>query len=470
MLLAAALAEVERRSLELHSLMVVRNGFAVLEAYFWPFQAGWVHDIASVTKSFTSTLIGIAIDKGYIKSADERLLDLLPGRTVANLDERKKRIRLKQLLTMSAGLQCQAEPTEVTLAQMQQSPDWVQFMLDLPMTDEPGARFNYSSGACHLLSAILTQVTGQSALEFARQHLFGPLGFGEAVWPTDSEGRNHGWGDLMITPRDMAKLGYLFAHGGLWEGKQVVSRQWVAAATRRHLAVSDEEVQLQGYGYLWWIASPGTFAAIGRGGQRIGVVPGSDLVVVTNAAIGSARTRELDQVILSRVVPAARTTGPLRANRKGRDALRSQVERMGAPPAEARPVPPLPKTASRVSGRVYRLERAPFGISGLRLRFHPGPEAWFTLAIGDDAPEVGVGLDGIYRVTPKGLRGVPAAARGSWEGENTFVLDFLMVSTPNSFRMSFTFEDDRVHVLVQEATGLGEHRFSGSAVTGPKGL
>jgi hypothetical protein len=186
-------------------------------------------------------------------------------------------------------------------------------------------------------------------------------------------------------------------------------------------------------------------------------------VVVTNAAIGGGRTRELDQVILSRVLPAAQMPVPLRANRKGLDALRSQANRVAAPPAEVKPVPPLPEVAHRVSGRAYRLQGAPFGISGLQLRFTEGPEAWFTLAMGDNTPEKCIGLDGLFRITPQGLRGVPAAAKGAWHGGNTFVVDFLMVTAPNTFRMSYTFEGDQVQVLLQEATGLGEFRFSGRA-------
>ena len=157
-------------------MTVIRNGYIVADACFYPYAPGLTHDLASCTKSFTATLIGIALKDGHIKSLDQPLLGFFPERIAAHVDERKKAITLEDVLTMSSGLECHAEPNEITLFQMMGSPDWVQFMLDLPMRDEPGTHFEYCSGGSHLLSAIIRETTGMDAMTFAQLHLFGPLG------------------------------------------------------------------------------------------------------------------------------------------------------------------------------------------------------------------------------------------------------------------------------------------------------
>ena len=162
--------------------------------------------MASVTKSITSTLVALAIDKGLIKDVSQPVLGLFADRKASNLDDRKRAMTLDHLLMMEAGLQCVNSPTEVTLFQMLGNPDWIQFMLDLPMTDAPGARFAYNSGAVHLLSAIVRKTSGMKALEFARRSLFEPLGISDVIWPTDPRGEdNNGWGDLQLRPRQRAK-------------------------------------------------------------------------------------------------------------------------------------------------------------------------------------------------------------------------------------------------------------------------
>jgi len=230
--LADALSYIRQRQLNVHSLLVIRNGYIVLDAYFYPYDRAHTHDVASVTKSITAALIGIAIDGGQIQSVQQPVLSLLPERRVANREARKERLTVEHLVTMSSGLDCQYEPGEPTLSQMRQSDDWEQFMLDLPMVAEPGERFLYCSGGMHLLSGLISRTTGKSALEFARERLFAPLGVGQATWPADRLGISHGWGDLHLHPHDMAKIGYLWLNRGMWAGQRVVSAQWVDASTR----------------------------------------------------------------------------------------------------------------------------------------------------------------------------------------------------------------------------------------------
>ena len=173
--LAAGLLAIRQQGMNLHSVLIVRNGVVVLDAAFYPYDGKAVHDVASVTKSIMTTLIGIAADQGKL-TLDDPLLSFFPDRTIANRDARKERITVRHLASMTSGLDCTAANDEQTLQEMQQSPDYVQFTLDRKMISEPGQHFVYCSPGMHLLSAILQQATGMTALAFAQQHLFQPLG------------------------------------------------------------------------------------------------------------------------------------------------------------------------------------------------------------------------------------------------------------------------------------------------------
>jgi CubicO group peptidase (beta-lactamase class C family) len=191
--LAEALDFMRTKSIPVHSLLIVRNGMVILDAYFYPYTGHEVHDVASVTKSFTSATIGIAIEQGYIKSVDQKVLSLLPLAPV-DADPRRQSLSVRHLLTMTSGLDCDTEGGERALAAMRHSADWAVFALALPMRAEPGSRYAYCSCNNHLLSSIVTAATGKSLLEFAQNNLFRPIGIKDVTWPADPKGRTHGWG------------------------------------------------------------------------------------------------------------------------------------------------------------------------------------------------------------------------------------------------------------------------------------
>ena len=271
-------AVIKEKGLSLESLLIIRNGAIVSERYYSSNNADSPHAMYSVTKSFTATLVGIALDQGKLKGVEQRVADLLPGRTFENSDARKQSMTLENLLSMTAGLDF--VESDATYRQMYTSANWVQMVMDLPMAAEPGKTFLYCSGCSHILSAVVQEATGESTLAFAKKNLFQPLGITNLDWETDRQGiAIGGWG-LNITPRDMAKLGYLYLHNGVWDGKQVVSSSWVKTATTRH---TDTDGNL-GYGYQWWIyPTHNAYAALGRFGQTIFVAPDLNLIVVTTA-------------------------------------------------------------------------------------------------------------------------------------------------------------------------------------------
>lgn len=281
--LDAALVSARKQGLDLHGVLVIRHGFIVKEMYFPPYTAHTTHELYSCTKSFVSALTGIAVDKGLIPDVSLPVLGFFPGKTFAHTDSRKRAMKVEDLLTMSAGLGW-VEGDETYRRMYMSSRDWVQFVLDTPMTAEPGQRFTYNSGCSHILSAIIQEKSGMRTDEFARAYLFGPLGIRDPSWEKDPSGIPIGGWGLRLAPRDMAKLGYLYLHEGMWEGKQVVPVSWVRASTRRHVQADAG----WGYGYQWWVdpAVP-MYAALGRYGQSVFVVPSLDMVAVFTARIDS---------------------------------------------------------------------------------------------------------------------------------------------------------------------------------------
>jgi CubicO group peptidase (beta-lactamase class C family) len=295
--LTLMLETVKQQKLSLHSFLVIRNGYIVSETYFQFYNENTKHELYSCTKSVIATLVGIASDQGSIDRLSHPVLDFFPERAVENRDARKEAMTVEDLLTMRSGLDWQ-EGDPIYRA-MYQSRDWVKFVLGKPMKEQPGSQFNYCSGCSHVLSAVIQQKTGMNTQDFAQQKLFAPLGISSLNWGRDSQGIPIGGWGLQITPRDMAKLSYLYLHNGMWDGQQIVSAEWIKTATQKHTATDGK----LGYGYQWWIyPSFGAYTALGRSGQTIFVVPDLNLIIVTTADVGGHD--EIFKLIAQYIVPA----------------------------------------------------------------------------------------------------------------------------------------------------------------------
>jgi CubicO group peptidase (beta-lactamase class C family) len=443
--LADMLDHIRSRSLPIHSLLLIRHGHLVLEASFFPYESGTPHDIASATKSVTSLLIGIAVDKGYLKDVSQAVLALLPGAAPATVESRKQSLTIEHLLTMTSGLDCGFEAGEKELAAMRRTEDWAAFALALPMRAAPGAQFAYCSCNNHLLSSILSAQTGESALAFARKHLFGPLGINDVIWPADPRGRTHGWGDLHLLPRDLAKIAYLYLQGGRWNGKQIVSEAWVRRSTTPIVKVRDGV----GYGYSWWINTtrqPPVFEAEGRGGQRAAVVADKDIVVVFNG--GGVNTDEIAPFLFR----AIRSDGPLPETTNSTVRLATALKAAQQPP-EAQSIPTLPLTAQSISGKRYVVDPNPLGLQAISLLFKAGTDARATLEIDGQKWSVPVGLDGRPGFSSTGPFGLPIAAAGRWLSEREFLLDVDTVANINHFLIRMDFVGNQLHLTVDEVTG-----------------
>jgi CubicO group peptidase (beta-lactamase class C family) len=267
------------------SLLVARHGKVVAEAYYAPYSTSIPHVVNSCTKAVISTLTAIALKEGLLDNPSHRVMDFFDRQSIANVDDRKEAITVQSLLDMTSGIEwterlgdSSAAAVE-TESEMDSSPDWVKFILDRPMSSAPGDIFNYNSGNTHLLSAILTKLTGMSALEYAKSKLFGPLGITKVSWQHDPQGiSNGGWG-LSLLPRDMAKIGYLYLRKGLWEGQELLPPAWIDKVS--HATV---DMRLGGLRYsdlFWALPDKRVYMAVGRNGQVIMVFSNLDVVAIT---------------------------------------------------------------------------------------------------------------------------------------------------------------------------------------------
>lgn len=289
----------------LHSLLISHKGELVLEKYFNGRNGRQTANVKSVSKSWISALVGIAIEQGYIEGLDQPISEFYDEMLNGDSDASKRSITIGNLLSMQAGLET---TSFYNYGAWVLSDDWVRFALQQPLRAPPGTRLMYSTGNTHLLSAILTQATGKSTLQFAREELGQPLGFHIEAWPTDPNGIYFGGNNMEMTPRQMLEFGELYLNKGRANGQQVIPESWVDLSLQR-LAESSRE-RGRYYGYGWWLrdmAGMQIAYAWGYGGQFILIAPGLDLVVVTTSSSlpGSDRRshiRSLYDVLEKRIV------------------------------------------------------------------------------------------------------------------------------------------------------------------------
>jgi len=294
------------------SLLIARDGRLVLEEYFRGWSASTPHTLQSVTKSVTSLLTGIAIDRGRLATAD-RVVDFFPDyQPIANLDANKRALAVRDLLMMRSGFDWdETVYAGSPLERMNECRcDWIRWVLDWPLRTAPGTEWNYVSGGVVLLGAVVGVATGQRIDEFAEDTLFGPLGVEGALWVRGRpNGLPHTGGGLSLRSRDMAKLGEVVVEGGRWQGRPIVSAAWIAESTARR--GSDSWAQggrPTDYGYLWWILDgPGdVVAGLGALGQFIFVVPSLQLVVTVTSTNDNQYVTSPIQFFYDDILPAVR--------------------------------------------------------------------------------------------------------------------------------------------------------------------
>jgi CubicO group peptidase (beta-lactamase class C family) len=303
-----------------HAILIARSGKLVFEQYFYGYDRDTLHDMRSASKSITSALVGLAVDRGLLDGADSLVLPLFPQyRGYDHWSAAKARIRIRNLLTMSSGLDANDADAESAAAEdnyqsQTERPDWIKLALDAPMVAEPGAHVVYGSANPMLLGGILANVAGDRVEWFADAALFAPLGIHSYRIYLDPTGVPYMGGGMHLRPRDMLKFGQLYLDGGLWQGRRVLSEGWIRQSFGAYGRLEPLERNGNEYGYLWWhevYTSDGksiaSIEARGNGGQYIFVLPELDTVVVItsgNYRGGLEMTRQPQRIFRRYILPA----------------------------------------------------------------------------------------------------------------------------------------------------------------------
>ena len=314
---------------EVHSVVIIKDDKLVFEEYFpghdfyyaghnflgnyIDFDRNTRHNTHSATKSFTSALAGIAIDKGFIQSVDNKIFDYFQD--YSNLiDQQKEKITVKHLLTMSSGFEWNEWDVSISqsdhdIVRMNSSSDPVYYVLNKPVVTEPGTAYYYNGGTVDLLGQLVRRASNMNVKSFSRTYLFEPLGITNYNWQTlYPSGITCCHGDIYITPRDMAKFGYLYLKKGLWEGTRIISEEWVNLSVQNHIIPPVNWAY--GYGYLWWLRRYNTgsryyysFNAEGWGGQQIIVIPSENMIVVFTGA-NYVNNPPNDEIMCNYILPS----------------------------------------------------------------------------------------------------------------------------------------------------------------------
>ncbi len=398
--LRAGLDTLEAADSNAHQLVVARGRDLVIDTALWPGIADQPHDLASITKSVVALVVGAAIERGDIDSLEVTLgdlLDLPPASPTAAA-------RLRDLLGMRSGLECSATDGESQLEEMLRSPDYVAYAAALPAAGPAGEDFAYCSPGYHLVSAAIAETTGARLEDYAGRVLFEPVGIEEWSWPEDAQGVTHGWGDLALAPRDLARLGRLVLDDGRWEDQAVLPRGFVDDL-RAPIATDDPDVD---YGLGWWLPTDeaaGALEALGRGGQTLLVRADRDLVVAVTGA-------EVDGPLIARTVAGA-VLDDAAVDPAADEEIATRFARLARPPAPTPGTTPGPTPNLETT---FALEANPLGISRFRVVAGDDDTVTLEMTVGGQAYALPAGLDGVARVTPAGPSEEAVALAAAWDG------------------------------------------------------
>jgi CubicO group peptidase (beta-lactamase class C family) len=436
------------------SLLIVRHGKIVAEANYAPYVGGVSHDLRSVTKSVTGTLTAIAVRDGLLDSVDHPVIDYFSDRQISSVDDNKRAMTIQSLLDMTSGIKWQekAYTPDEPLMRMYASPDPTAFVLNQPMSSAPGSKFYYNSGNPYVLSALITKKTGRSALDFAKKELFEPLGITSAKWGrVDAQGVTDGEAGLSLSPHDMARIGYLYLHNGIWDGKQMIPSSWVDRAREGKVKATFGFH----YGNLWWsLPEKGAYMAQGRHSQLILVLPKLDIVAVMTGVMPDDESYPVRRLIddISRSV---KSDTPLPPDSVAQSVLAASIR--AAATEKPSPIGETPELAKAVSGKTWQLAKNGLDAKSFSLNLTGENPSWeiVTDTGKPDNPTERfsglLGLDGMFRKSPAYYG--TNAVKGRWINARTFAVERRILGHSETQLWTLAFDGNKVTVNFEDTDG-----------------
>lgn len=419
----------------LHSMMIVRHGKTVAEGWWNPYNAESPHLLYSLSKSFTSTAIGLAVAEDLI-SVDDQVISFFPEKIPDNPSQNLKNMRIKDLLRMTTG------HASDSYGRIQGHPDgWVAGFLSLPVEHKPGSIFIYNTGATYMLSAILQQVTGQTLVDFLQPRLFHQLEIKTPFWRSDPEGINVGGTGLFVTTKDIAKLGQLYLQKGNWKGEQILTKEWVNEATTLQTSngSNPDSDWDQGYGYQFWRCRHNLYRGDGAFGQYCIVMPELDAVVAITS--GSNDMQGILDMVWDNLLQGMYAEA-LPADKEALSNLNSKLESLALSTVQGEETQAV---AKNISGKKYTLEENLQGIEAISL-VTEGNEKSITFWTEEGEQKIPIGFNSMKKgeMIMTGMGKVATASSGAWTNDNIYRLTMYNYESPHAVTYNFRFDDDEV--------------------------
>jgi CubicO group peptidase (beta-lactamase class C family) len=439
--------DAETKLNALHSFVLVRHGKIVAEGWWDPYAADQQHILFSLSKSFTSTAVGLAISEGKLSIYDP-VLKFFPDEAPAFPSHNLQIMRVRDLLRMATGQRDEDLRTFPFASNL----NLVKVFLELPVPDKPGTHFVYNTAATYMLSAIVQKVTGQTVLDYLRPRLFEPLGITDPKWDASAQGISYGGFGLNLRTEEIARFGQLYLQKGNWNGKQLIPADWVEAATTLQIANggSADSDWDQGYCYQFWRCTHGFYRGDGAFGQYCIVMPQYDAVMVMTAA-----TRDLQSVlnlVWADIVPAFKDQ-PLPADADSDGKLAAKLSSLVLKTQDGQASSPM---AARVSGKRYTFDSNHQNIESVELDAARGSSApSITLRVAGADQHFSCGMGSWARGSvPSDAGPVPVAANGAWSSEDTY--SFMLCRNLTTFTTSYDlrFAGDQVILESEDNVGL----------------
>ncbi len=437
--------EADRTIDSLHSVMVVRHGKVVAEGWWSPYGAESRHELYSLSKSFTSTAVGLAIAEGKL-SVDDEVLKFFPDDAPDEPSKNLRSMRVSDLLRMSTGHQ--SEP------RLGMDRPWTEGFLAQEVPNKPGTHFLYNTPATYMLSAIVQHATSETVLDYLRPRLFEPLGIEDPTWGTSPQGVSLGGYGLSVRSEDIAKFGQLYLQMGEWDGKQLVPRAWVTAATARQTSngsnpKSDWD---QGYGYQFWRSRHGTYRGDGAFGQFCIVMPDQDAVVAITSGTGDMQA--VLNLVWDKLLPALGAEA-LPENAEAHARLKERLAGLAMRTQEGSSAT---ATESRVAGKTYTFPENDRKIEAIALeRDDEGGDLTIAIRVDGEERRIACGRDAWKkgRVAIGRFPEQPAAASGAWVDADTFGAKVCLYETPFTITLRLEFAGDELKFDSKANVGFG---------------
>jgi CubicO group peptidase (beta-lactamase class C family) len=453
---------------EMHSVIIARHGKVIAEGWWAPYQPQLRHTMYSMSKSFTSTAVGLAVAEKKL-TVEDKVISFFPKDLPEKVSENLAALRVKDLLTMSVG--SEKEPT----GDMVKEQNWVRSFLAHTISHPPGSVFMYNSAATYMCSAIVNEVTGQTVLDYLMPRLFEPLGIEEPTWETCPRGVNTGGWGLSIQTEGLAKFGQLLLQKGKWNGREIIPAAWVEDATAFHIQQPDpakptrpkeKNDWLQGYGYQFWRCQHGGFRGDGAFGQYTIVLPEQDVVIAMTGE-SSNMQGQLD-LVWEHLLPAMKAE-ELPIDPGAQTRLNQTLAALALALPEGEMTSP---TAELVTGKTFKIATNDLGLESAVFSFQKN-SCVITFRDAQEEYLILCGLEGWIReetafpsTPPRIISGGapppgtahPIAAMGRWKDQRTFEMTWRYYETPHHDTVTCVFDGDKVQISLVPSVGRAPKR------------